>query len=261
MGWQRGLHTIDWLRARLVDLIYPATCAWCGSACREGDRLCQPCRHELTDRVEACPRCAASLVGVNVSASKAGTSVPPPVQPHCPHCDGKRPPFQAVLRLAPYDGPLRKAVIALKRANDPALGMALAHLFVDQHGDRLKTLASDVVVPMPMHWMRRVWRRVNSPSVLAQTIARRLNLPCAEHLLKMRKLTRPQTGLTAAKRRANVRGAFHAPENPDLAGARVLLIDDVMTTGATAGEAARALRGAGAAHVAVAVLARAQGLG
>ena len=75
----------------------------------------------------------------------------------------------------------------------------------------------------------------------------------------MRRRTRPQTGLTRNKRLANVRGAFKAPPHPDLAGSRVLLIDDVMTTGATAGEAARSLRKAGAAEVVVAILARAKG--
>ena len=152
-------------------------------------------------------------------------------------------------------------MLRLKRAKDPALGMALAHLLFDQCEQRLTALAADVVVPMPMHWTRRVWRGVNSPSVLAQTLARRLRLPCAPHLLRMRRRTRPQTGLTGPKRLANVRGAFRAPPHPDLAGSRVLLIDDVMTTGATAGEATRALRKAGVAEVVVAVLARAHGLG
>jgi ComF family protein len=139
--------------------------------------------------------------------------------------------------------------------------MALAHLLVDQRGERLASLTIDVVVPIPMHWTRRLWRGVNNPDFLARTVSQRLRLPCAPHLLRMRRRTQPQTGLTANGRLVNVRGAFRAPPHPDLAGSRVLLIDDVMTTGATAAEAARTLRRAGVAEVAIAVLARAEGLG
>jgi predicted amidophosphoribosyltransferase len=163
--------------------------------------------------------------------------------------------------LAQYAGLLRIAVLRLKQAKDPTLAMAFAHLLVDQCGERLAALAADVVVPMPMHWTRRVWRGVNNPDFLARTVAQRLHLPCAPHLLCMQRRTLPQTGLTRGRRLANVRGAFRAPPHSDLSGSRVLLVDDVMTTGATAGEAARTLRRAGVGMVAIAVLARAEGLG
>ncbi|HEX4142683.1 MAG TPA: phosphoribosyltransferase family protein [Pirellulales bacterium] len=171
------------------------------------------------------------------------------------------PRFEAAVRLSQYAGLLRTAILRLKQAKDPTLGMALAHLLVDQCSERLAGLAADVVVPMPMHWTRRVWRGVNNPDVLARTVAERLRLPYAPHVLRMRRRTLPQTGLTRGRRLANVRGAFRAPPHPDLSGSRVLLVDDVMTTGATAGEAARTLRRAGVAAVAIAVLARAEGQG
>jgi ComF family protein len=254
MGWQLGLNTVDWLRARLLDLVYPPVCAWCVDACPVGDRLCSRCRDQFTDRAPNCPRCAATLVVVNVPGLESHV-------PRCPHCARRRPRFQAAVRLAPYDGLLRQMVIHLKQTKDPTLGMALANLLADRRGEQLASLKPDVVVPIPMHWTRRFRRGVNSPSVLAQTLSQRLHLPCAAHLLKTWRPARLQTGLTRAKRMANVRGAFLAPPNPDLVGARVLLVDDVMTTGATAGEATRMLRQAGAAEVFVAVLARAEGLG
>ena len=156
---------------------------------------------------------------------------------------------------------LRTAILRLKRSKDPTLGMALAHLLVDQCGERLSALAVDVVVPMPMHWTRRAWRGVNNPDVLAAAVSHRLHLPCAPHLLCMRRRTRPQIGLTSNGRLANVRGAFRAPPHPDLPKSRVLLVDDVMTTGATAGEAAKTLLKAGVGAVVIAVLRRAESPG
>jgi ComF family protein len=251
MAWQRQLQTFGWFRDRAVGLIFPPTCVWCATACPDGARFCASCQDQFSDRLPSCPTCAATLVVSDV----------PHLAPRCPHCHEKKPPFQAAIRLASYEGPLRLAVLEMKRTKDPALGMALAHLLMDQCGSRFAQLAADVVVPMPMHWFRRARRGVNSPNILAQTIGRRLGLPCAPHLLGMKRWTRLQTGLTGRGRLLNVRGAFKVPPHADLAGSRVLLVDDVMTTAATAGEATRALRKAGVAEVAIAVVARAGGLG
>jgi predicted amidophosphoribosyltransferase len=229
MGWRIKLDGFGHWRDRGLDLIYPPQCAWCaGTRLDAGHRFCDACREQFRDRHPVCPVCAATLAVVTDLAS----GLP---GPSCPHCSAERPRFQAAVRLSQYAGLLRTAILRLKHAKDPTLGMALAHLLVDECGDRFYALAADVVVPMPMHWTRRVWRGVNNPQ--------------------------PQTGLTRGRRLANVHGAFRAPPHPDLAGSRVLLVDDVMTTGATAGEAARTLRRAGVAEVAIAVLARAEGLG
>ena len=114
----------------------------------------------------------------------------------------------------------------------------------------------DAVVPMPLHWVRR-WRRgFNQSELLAREIARRLSLP-VRSLVRRTKATSSQAGLTNAKRRANVSGAFRVPRPPNVHGLRILLVDDVMTTGATASACARALKQAGAARVALLTVARA----
>lgn len=114
----------------------------------------------------------------------------------------------------------------------------------------------DVIVPMPLHWRKR-WRRgFNQAGLLAREIARRTNLPVS-HALRRVKHTAAQAGLTNAKRRENVSGAFRARHKAALAGQRVLLIDDVLTTGATAASCARVLRMAGARDVTLLTLARA----
>jgi predicted amidophosphoribosyltransferase len=113
----------------------------------------------------------------------------------------------------------------------------------------------ELVVPVPMHWLKRLWRKTNPAETVARAIADELGLPLANALVCRRYLRRQAT-LTAAERKRNVRGAFVASPLSRLGGTTVLVVDDVMTTGATAREAARALRHAGAAAVYIATLSR-----
>jgi ComF family protein len=112
----------------------------------------------------------------------------------------------------------------------------------------------DLIVPLPLHWWKRWQRGFNQTDLLASEIARRWNVP-VRRIVRRRKRTTPQAGLTNAQRRLNVRAAF-AVSRTRLDGLRVLLVDDVLTTGATAGACARALKQAGAAHVTLLALAR-----
>ena len=116
-----------------------------------------------------------------------------------------------------------------------------------------------MLVPVPLHWRRRWLRGYNQSEALAHGLAARLRLPCGSCGLRRIRATPMQTSQTLAGRRDNVRGAFAAAPNVRTAGKTVLLVDDVMTTGATASEAARALKAAGARRVVVAVLTRAHG--
>ena len=118
---------------------------------------------------------------------------------------------------------------------------------------------AELVVPVPLHRWRLLARRFNQAAVLAGLLARRANAPVAPDLLVRTRRTPPQTRLSGAERRRNVRGAFAVRRGraPLVAGRNVLLVDDVLTTGATASACARALRKAGAARVDVATLARA----
>ncbi len=114
---------------------------------------------------------------------------------------------------------------------------------------------SDAIVPMPLHWRKRWQRGFNQAGLLAREISRRTNTPVRNALRRV-KFTAVQAGLTNAKRRANVSGAFRPKTKKSLAGQCVLLVDDVMTTGATAASCARALKMAGARRVVLLTLAR-----
>src|SRR5262249_59876855 len=123
-----------------------------------------------------------------------------------------------------------------------------------------KELGLDVVVPVPLHWTRYWWRGYNQCAAVARGVARKVGLPLQTRWLSRPRYTQSQTSLSGSARRNNLKDAFRVRRDVALAGRRVLLIDDVLTTGATAHEAARALKSAGAAQVVVGVLARA-GLG
>jgi ComF family protein len=210
--------------------------------------FCDACRGAfLSDATPACPRCAATVGPFAV------------IDGRCAHCRDESLRFDAALRLGPYEGLLREAVLRMKYHTGEGLGELLGELWADHAVPALRALAADVIVPVPLHWRRRWLRGYNQSQALAHGLAGRLRLPCGSFGLRRIRATPMQTAQTLAGRRENVRGAFAATRNPRVFGRTVLLVDDVMTTGATASEAARALRSAGAGRVVVAVLTRAQG--
>ncbi|MEX0677697.1 MAG: ComF family protein [Pirellulales bacterium] len=232
-----------------LDLVFPPVCACCRDAVEPGSfaPVCAACRAALVDARPGCPRC--------------GASIPPGGDPQkCARCRDKRFHFDRVSRLGVYQGALRSAVLRIKRSHQRALAVALAELLAESAAAPLAALAPDVVVPVPMHWTRKLWRGANSPDAIAKRLAAHLGLPARPDLLVRCRRTAPQASLSHSRRRANVRGAFRARRDPDLPGARILLVDDIMTTGATVDEAAKILSKSGARVVAVAVLARAEGL-
>jgi ComF family protein len=147
----------------------------------------------------------------------------------------------------------------MKRPTGEGLAIAVAHLLADHTGSQLVEFEPDVVVPIPMHWTRRLVRGTNSAETLAEVLARRGRLPIARRLLVRLRKTLPQFNLHPGERVRNIRGAFRVRAGYHLDAARVLLVDDILTTGATCSEASRVLLAAGAAQTTVAVVARAEG--
>jgi ComF family protein len=231
-----------------LDLVFPPDCAFCRApiTTSASGLLCEGCRAELMDRRTACERCGSS------GPPNDATGI-------CPRCKDERFFFDSVVRLGSYEGALRTAVLRIKDPRYRALAMALGDLLAGSCSSRLAAWKPDAIVPVPMHWSRRLWRGTNSPQTIAERFAAQLGIPLAAHLLARRRRTAPQTSLSANKRLANVRGAFRARGHRDLPGSRLLLIDDIMTTGATVNEAAKMLSRAGASFIGIVVLARAEG--
>ncbi len=224
-----------WLRALGLTLL-PPTCLLCGRRGDHGRDLCAGCAGDLPLNRVACPRCALPL----------GTPAPA-----CGVCLKRPPPFAAALAPYCYADPLDQLVQRYKFGADLAAGRVLAQLL----GDALAgTAAPDLVVPVPLHRSRLRERGFNQALELGRLLARRYALTLAPHALARTRATAAQSGLDARTRRRNVRRAFAA--SSEVRGRHIALLDDVVTTGATVRECARALRRAGAKSVVVWAVAR-----
>jgi predicted amidophosphoribosyltransferase len=148
----------------------------------------------------------------------------------------------------------------MKKARNESLTLAAGRLLADRIADGPQNGNPDIVTCVPMHWIRRLLRGVNSSELLAESVANRLGRPRAG-LLRCQRRTQKQGTLWPAERLRNVRGAYSVSprQRPHVEGAHVLVVDDVMTTGATANEIARILHRAGAREVSIAVVARGVG--
>jgi ComF family protein len=233
------------LAAGLLQIVYPGICHVCGGALSATERdFCARCHTALiTDPDPSCPRCGAT-VGPYSN-----------VEGGCSRCREEGLQFDRAFRMGPYDGVLRDAILRMKHIAGEALADCLSSLWAEQLAARLLPEKIDAVFPIPLHWWRRWTRGYNQSEVLACAIAARLDAAYRPRWLRRVRNTPKQTAQTAAGRRENVRGAFRTRRRVNLKGLTCLVVDDVLTTGSTCSEAARALRAAGAARVVAAALA------
>ncbi len=247
----RRVHRwLGWCGKTAADLLFPPRCAYCDHDLPELDdhlTLCQPCRDNLgPDQRAGCRRCGATMAYES------------PAVDGCDLCRSVQLHFKTVVPLAGYRGDVRTVILRMKHASGEPLSRAMGDLLLLRRRDQLAGLQADVVVPVPMYWARRFRRGTNSPEILARRLALQLGVSLETGLLVRCRNTLLQPELPPRERFRNIRGAFRVTKGYDLRGARVLLVDDVLTTGATCSEAAKMLKQAGANWVAVAVVARAE---
>ena len=222
----------------LAELLFPPRCVACAALVPPGAAFCAPCAVATEPLGAACPRCALPIAG------GGGT---------CLGCAATPPPWERAHAVLIYGGSTATAVRRYK-AGAPELARPLGALLEPL----LAALpAESVLVPVPLHPRRLRQREFNQASLLARVARRRRPHLTVGEWLDRRRDTPPQSSLAARARRDNVRGAFRVRPGAPVAGRTVVLVDDVLTTGATLGECAAVLQRSKAARVEVLVLARA----
>jgi ComF family protein len=231
---------------RLLHALLPAPCLGCGEPLPAKGTplgLCTKCRAVLAPLPrEACAVCARPLAAHAL-----------PADYRCGACRRRPPAFDRLLALWSYRAPLDAVVQGLKFKRLDYLGGHLAAALATGLEDRLSGF--DHLVPVPLHWRRRLTRGYNQAERIARPLADQLGLPCSL-LLFRRRATPPQSLLGKSDRLANLRKAFVVPRPERVRGLRILLVDDVATTGATLDAAASVLKKAGAASVTALVAGR-----
>jgi ComF family protein len=231
----------------LLDAILPPHCLTCEAAVERQGTLCGDCFRGL-HRVTApfCARCGVPFLHLG-QGGPGGL---------CPGCLAHPPSFGAARAALRYDSASQKLILPFKHADRPELAGPLAAHMARAGGALLARC--DLVAPVPLHWRRLFARRYNQAALLAQRLARGAGRPCIPDLLRRRRATPALGDRGAAERAALLDGAFAI--RPGAArrvlGRRVLLVDDVMTSGATAEACTRVLLAAGAAAVDVLAAAR-----
>jgi ComF family protein len=228
----------------LLDLLFVPHCPACDARLNSPEPLCAACSISLYDLGPACPRCAEPHDG--------------PVALECARCRRKPPPFARTVAPYRYGGELGAALRRLKYEPRPDIARTIAPLLAPA----LARAANDVdlIMPIPLHWRRMARRGFNQSALLLDFAARGLQVPIDRVSLRRNKATSSQSRLSARRRAANVADAFAvAPRRRKrVRGRRVLLFDDIMTTGATLSAAARTLLEAGATEVVAFCAARAE---
>ena len=235
----------SWTR-RILDVAFPRFCLICGGD-PGADRgyLCAACEGGLEYlRGAACPRCGQELG-------------PDPAEgAPCPDCAGTRPAFAGGTAVCRYEGRARELVLRLKFVRETVLAEELGRLLAGRVRAAPWAGGLDEILPVPMTRRKERTRGHDPAARLAEAVARRLGLADAPRRLAKSRETPPQSTLSEPERKANVRDSFIVQGPGRIRGANLLLVDDVMTTGATLAECAKTLKRAGARKVFVGVFAR-----
>lgn len=242
--WQ---HLRTW-SSRLLDLLYPRDCTFCHQPAGDDGYICQECLERLSlHRNPSCIRCGAE------------SALPEGYDFTCSECLQQPPAFERTFIVARYDNAFRDLIQTFKYRKGIWLTHDLVRYLVATYQLRIADagIAIDLLVPVPMQAAKLRARGYNQAELLAKALARELHLPCATRALKrVRTGTISQTRLHRSERLANAKAAYRAARTKHLAGKTILLIDDVVTTGATCNACATLLRQAGAKAVYVLALAR-----
>ena len=229
-----------------VSLLYPATCAICRKQVRPGEYLCDRCEAKIVRIAPPfCETCSEPFDGsINIAFT-------------CANCAHRTIHFDAAVAAYRGRGIVRDVIHQFKYNRQVHLRHLVGKWLRAALDDgRLRSQQFDVIVPVPLHPARQRERGFNQASLLAESLSAQISIRCRP-LLKRIRYTTTQTALDRSERMENLHNAFRLRKNANVRGLRVLLIDDVLTTGSTLSECARVLKRAGAISVHAATAARA----
>ena len=237
---------VDAVFGHAAAILFPPVCPGCRNIVEAPGTLCPAC----WSKVRFLERPWCEVLGTPFTHDMGEGAVSPAAM-------ANPPPFARARSAVAYGGVVRRVVQNLKYRDRTDLAPWMAGWMVRAGAELVRD--AQLVVPVPLHRGRFFWRRFNQSAELARHVARRAGLPLAVDAVERARKTRQQVGLSARAREVNVRGAFRVPEPAEIAvrGRRILVVDDVFTTGATVSAVARALKRAGAADVDVLTFARA----
>jgi len=240
-GEEKEMHS-----AGAMDMVFPRACAGCGQAVgEEAGYLCWNC----ISRIRVIQRPFCDICGCPYEGSVENVFV-------CSYCSRKRPYFDMARSAVHYTGIVQKLVQDFKYHSATWLAGDLASLMIVCMKAHFPEFQVQVIAPVPLHPARRRERSYNQANLLAGRIAASLDRPAWANAIDRVRQTKSQTHLTAQERRANVIEVFSVGKANRFDGLNVLLVDDVMTTGATLNDCARALKADGARTVAALTVAR-----
>ena len=233
------------------DFVYPPRCLLCDDDTLPGSDttgrhapFCDDCHAKLSPvAANACRRCGAPLGPYSPSGEG------------CTLCIRECFAFDQVIRLGLYRDELRTACLMAKSPTGALLARALASELVTAQHESLTAQTFDAIVPVPEHWLKRLARPQYAAETIARELSRRLKVHLATGILAKPRWTPKQARSSPAERRIQQHGAFATTKRTDLHGQSLLVVDDILTTGATVHEAARILKRAGAKRVVVVVIA------
>jgi ComF family protein len=235
------------LREALSDLLFPPRCAFCDDDSKD------------VSRCSFCEECLGSLRPIEPPiCERCGMPVPSLMEPSakfCGRCLSDPPPYTRARYGVQYEGALRDALLRFKFGGHLSVGRALSELLLETFEKHFASSDFDIIVPIPMYDRRLPSRGFNQAVILAEGVESGTGIPLDRFSFRKIKDTPPQVGLTRRERVANLKRSFSVSKPDRIRGRRILLIDDVATTGSTIEEASRTLLKAGAGRVEALVLA------
>lgn len=230
----------------LIDFILPLRCVSCGKIIHNKDCLCSECFENISFiNKPYCQHCGSPLVGHKDDV--LGLT--------CVKCLKKKEPFRLCRSAIEYDDYSKRIILDFKFA-DHVENIPLLVRWLDSAGKDILDAGIDLIIPVPIHFLRLIKRKYNQSALLAVELSKLWSVPAAYRVLKKRRYTVPQSLCDNVKRKTNVKNTFKVTDEQKVKGKRIVLIDDVYTTGTTARECTKILLKAGAKSVDILTVAR-----